>query len=120
MLEISPSAIKEIKRIQLNSTIPESKIRLAVKSGGCSGFFYALQLEDLVVADNEHQLSTSEDLKLEINTISLIIDPESWKHIQHLKIDYSEDLMGGGFRFHNPQVKNVCGCGISFTQATLN
>jgi iron-sulfur cluster assembly protein len=118
MLEISPIATKEIKRIKLNSNVPDSCLRLAVKSGGCSGFFYDLKLENLAAThDGSNELVASQDLRLEINNISIVIDPESWKYLEHLKIDYSEDLMGGGFRFHNPQVKNVCGCGISFAQA---
>ena len=32
-----------------------------------------------------------------------------------LHIDYSEDLMGGGFRFSNPNAAQTCGCGGSFS-----
>ncbi len=120
MLEISPIAAKEIKRLKLNSSIPGSLLRLKVKSGGCSGYFYDLKLENLTdthSGNNVNESVASQDLWLEIDTIAIAVDPESWKYIEHLKIDYSEDLMGGGFRFDNPQVKNVCGCGISFTQA---
>jgi iron-sulfur cluster assembly accessory protein len=123
MLEISPIAVKEIERLKSNSSTPDSFLRLAVKSGGCSGFFYDLKLENLADTqngNNANQSLASQDLWLEIGTISIVVDPKSWKYIEHLKIDYSEDLMGGGFRFHNPRVKNVCGCGISFTQANLD
>jgi iron-sulfur cluster assembly protein len=30
-------------------------------------------------------------------------------------LDYSEDLMGGGFRFHNPNAAQSCSCGNSFS-----
>jgi Fe-S cluster assembly iron-binding protein IscA len=33
-------------------------------------------------------------------------------------LDYSEDLMGGGFRFHNPNAIETCGCGNSFRLET--
>jgi iron-sulfur cluster assembly accessory protein len=112
MLELSPSAVKEIKRLKSNSNIPDSLLRLAVKSGGCSGLIYDLKLENFAATKEGNK-----ELQLEIGNISILIDMESWKCIEHLKIDYSEDLMGGGFRFHNPRVKNVCGCGISFAQA---
>jgi iron-sulfur cluster assembly accessory protein len=123
MLEISPIAAKEIERLKLNSSMPDSILRLAVKSGGCAGFFYDLKLENLAATQDDHHANesvVSEDLRLEISNISLVVNSESWKYIEHLKIDYSEDLMGGGFRFHNPKVKNVCGCGISFTQINID
>ncbi|MGB5634448.1 MAG: iron-sulfur cluster assembly accessory protein, partial [Waterburya sp.] len=55
-----------------------------------------------------------QDRKIETKGIHLIVDAQSWRYVEHLKLDYSEDLMGGGFRFYNPQIKNTCGCGISF------
>lgn len=109
MINISPTAIKEIKRIQANATLGEnSSFRLAIKSGGCSGMFYDLKLE------SEELQKSSEYHLLEIEGVSLIVDRESWKYVENLKLDYSEDLIGGGFRFNNPQVRDICGCGISF------
>ena len=109
MINISPTAIKEIKRIQANATLGKSNFfRLAIKPGGCSGMFYDLQLE------TEEPQQSDEHHLLEIEGVSLIVDRQSWKYIENLKLDYSEDLIGGGFRFNNPQVKDICGCGISF------
>ena len=48
------------------------------------------------------------------NGILVVVDGRSWNYVSALLIDYSEDLMGGGFRFHNPQAIAVCGCGNSF------
>ena len=109
MVEISPTAIREIKRLQTNRDNSARSLRLAVRSGGCSGLFYDLKFEELETA--------SSDRSLEIDGIVLKIDLESWQYIEHLKLDYSEDLMGGGFRFNNPQIKSSCGCGISFSAA---
>lgn len=119
MIHISPTAAKEIERIKLNrEKESDSSLRIAVKSGGCSGLFYDLELENAVATQAGADLSGfSKEHQLEINGISIVVDPISWKYIENLQLDYSEDLMGGGFRFHNPQVKNVCGCGISFAEA---
>ena len=57
------------------------------------------------------------DRLIQINGIELKVDSQSWKYVEHLKLDYSQDLMGGGFRFYNPQIRNICGCGISFAEA---
>lgn len=112
MLEISSSAVKEIKRIQCNQAQPDVPLKLTISSGGCSGLFYDLKLDD----PDSHDFPES-DRVIEIDQVKLVIDGDSWEHIANLRIDYSEDLMGGGFRFHNPQAKDVCGCGISFAIA---
>ncbi len=108
MVDISPSAVKEIQRIQLNRETTNSFLRLSVSPGGCSGWYYQLRLE------NTHVPTSSQEQVLEVGNITVLVDANSWKYIGDLKLDYSEDLMGGGFRFHNPKVKNICGCGISF------
>ena len=69
-------------------------------------------------AHNEtHDNSQFSDRLIQINGIELKVDSQSWKYVEHLKLDYSQDLMGGGFRFYNPQIRNICGCGISFAEA---
>ena len=112
MVEISSTALAEIDRLKRTRKMPDSFLRLSVKSGGCSGLFYNLELEN--ISENlRHQQS---DRTIEIQGIQVIVDPQSWQYIEHLQLDYSEDLMGGGFRFHNSQVKQTCGCGISFAE----
>lgn len=117
MIDISPAAVAEIRRIQLNQKDPDAYLRLAIKSGGCLGFFYDLALESSETIENKE--SRQDDYLLEVNGINCVIDPYSWKYLEFLKLDYAEDLMGGGFRFHNHQVKKTCGCGISFSVENL-
>jgi iron-sulfur cluster assembly protein len=111
MVDISPTAANEIKRLQ-SSRYLESDcfLRLTIRSGGCSGLFYVLRIESATIT-----LPTGSHV-LKIADITLVIDVDSWKYIENLRIDYSEDLMGGGFRFYNSQAENICGCGISFAQ----
>jgi iron-sulfur cluster assembly protein len=118
MVNISPSAVAEIKRIKLNRKIPDAYLRLVVKSGGCLDFFYDLQFESQVKIDRSP--TDQSDRLIEVDGINLAIDPQSWKYVESLKLDYAEDLMGGGFRFHNPQNKKTCGCGISFPKSVSN
>ncbi|MEY2830958.1 MAG: hypothetical protein RLZZ574_216 [Cyanobacteriota bacterium] len=117
MVNISPAAVAEIKRIKLNRKIPDAYLRLVVKSGGCLDFFYDLQFESKV--EIAHQTNKSDRL-IEVDGISLVVDNQSWKYVEFLKLDYAEDLMGGGFRFHNPQNQKTCGCGISFPKSVSN
>jgi iron-sulfur cluster assembly protein len=116
MIYLSPAAINEIER--LKSKQPSDVLfRLRVKSGGCADWFYDVGFETMVEFDqsDSDRIEPSTDQMLEFHDIRVVIDPESLKFINGLSIDYSEDLMGGGFRFHNPQAISTCSCGNSFS-----
>jgi len=110
MIHISKNAAQEIQRIQISHQQPDSIFRLKVKEGGCSGLFYDFQLDVSSPQETE--------LQFESNGISVVVDPNSYVYLEGTKLDYSEDLMGGGFRFENPNVASSCGCGISFSPRT--
>ena len=116
MIHISKNAAQEIKRIQLSQQKPDSTFRLTVKEGGCSGLFYVFQLETSPPEGNAPNQEAQ--LQFESNGISIVVDQKSYVHLEGIKLDYSEDLMGGGFRFQNPNVSSSCGCGISFCPST--
>lgn len=113
MIDISQAAAKEIERIKLSCEQPDSRLRLKIKSGGCSGLLYQLGLEEVETQEIE---SPSTDIYYKISGIAIVVDEKSLGYIQNLKLDYSEDLMGGGFRFQNPQAAGNCGCGLSFAK----
>ncbi|MDZ8054341.1 MAG: HesB/IscA family protein [Aulosira sp. ZfuVER01] len=104
MIQLSPSAASEILRLKLKQS-QNVLFRLAIKPGGCSGWFYDLSFDEAVKVG---------DRTFDLNGIQLVVDAESLKYIHGLTVDYSEDLMGGGFRFQNPQAIAICGCGNSF------
>lgn len=117
MVYISQSAARELERIKLSRQKPESLVRLQVKTGGCSGLFYVLNLEDpqsLPITDAELGDRLYEDWG-----VRLVVDRQSDSYLKNLKLDYSEDLMGGGFRFQNPDATQTCGCGLSFAVEPL-
>lgn len=105
MVALSPAAAREIRRLQTIRKQPDSSLRLSIKIGGCSGLYYVLDLEP------EPQAS---DRRYESNGITIVADEQSNNYLQEMQLDYSEDLMGGGFRFHNPQAIATCSCGHSF------
>ena len=111
MIEISQAAAKEITRIKSTRNKSISQIRLTVKQGGCSGLFYNLSLEPQ---------ACELDYCFESNGISVLIDSQSYGYLNGVKLDYAEDLMGGGFRFQNPNAIDSCGCGISFKEKASN
>ncbi|MBR8827643.1 MAG: iron-sulfur cluster assembly accessory protein [Gomphosphaeria aponina SAG 52.96 = DSM 107014] len=105
MIQVSEAAAKEIKRLQSSRNQENSILQIGVKTGGCSGLVYTLELKENL---------ESEGRDYQINDISIKLDAASSDSIKGLKIDYSEDLMGGSFRFQNPNASSVCSCGQSF------
>ncbi len=113
MIHISKNAAQEIKRIQHSRLQPDSSFRLIVKQGGCSGLFYIFQLE--ASSSERNSLTKETELRFESNGISIVVDQNSYVYLEGIKVDYSEDLMGGGFRFDNPNASSSCDCSISFS-----
>jgi iron-sulfur cluster assembly protein len=107
MIQLSPAATNEIERLKSKQQ-PNILFRLQVKPGGCSGWLYNISFDENI---------NIEDQVFDFNNVQLVIDQESIKYINGLTLDYSEDLMGGGFRFYNPIATATCSCGNSFTMA---
>lgn len=106
MIEISKAAIAEIVRMQTVRDRNTSKFRIGFASGGCDDFYYTIDLIDSI---------SDRDRVYEIDGVAVSIDLQQLAYFDNLKLDYSEDLMGGGFRFQNPLATSVCGCGNSFS-----
>lgn len=106
MIQLSASAATEIKRLLKKQRQQNTFFRLQVKPGGCSGLYYNMTFD---------ANTTSGDRVCDCRGISVVVDAQSWSYIGELVIDYSEDLMGGGFRFYNPHASSTCGCGNSFS-----
>jgi iron-sulfur cluster assembly protein len=110
MIEISKAAIAEITRMRTVREQPTSKFHIGFASGGCKDFYYTIDLVD----------STADHAGVqEVNGIVVSIDPHQLGYLDNLKLDYSEDLMGGGFRFQNPLATSICGCGNSFSMLAV-
>ncbi|PSB01049.1 HesB/IscA family protein [Merismopedia glauca] len=105
MIQLSQIAIKEIKRLHSKPRNSGQNLRLGVKPGGCGDFLYVLSFDSILNPD---------DITYESDGITVAVDSQSLNYIDGLTLDYSEDLMGGNFRFHNPNAASSCGCGISF------
>jgi iron-sulfur cluster assembly protein len=81
-------------------------LRLAVKTSGCSGMAYALEFAD--AADQS-------DLRFESFGVAVLVDPKSLAYLRGTEVDFVKEGLNEGFKFNNPNVKNQCGCGESFT-----
>jgi iron-sulfur cluster assembly protein len=82
----------------------EIGLRVGVRGGGCSGFQYALALDE----------KRDDDQVFDHDGIRVIVDPASLRYVEGSQVDYTESLMGSGFEVKNPNVVASCGCGSSF------
>ncbi|RMH70540.1 MAG: iron-sulfur cluster assembly accessory protein [Gemmatimonadetes bacterium] len=102
---LTPQAIQQIKKIIAEENDPNQVLRMGVKGGGCSGLSYVLQLDDY---------HPEYDQRFEVDGIPIVIDSKSILYIAGMTLDYSTEMLGGGFRFDNPNATKSCGCGTSF------
>ena len=108
-INLSETAAREIKTIITQQGLPEAetKLRVGVKGGGCSGFSYMLDLTEEPAADG--------DETLESNGIKILVDMKSYLYLNGVEIDFKDEVMGRGFVFKNPNATSSCGCGSSFS-----
>lgn len=81
-------------------------IRLGVHTSGCSGMAYVLEFADALEPD---------DQVFEGHGVKVIVDPKSLLYLDGTELDYAREGLSEGFRFNNPNVKDACGCGESFS-----
>ena len=108
MIHLSQAAIKEIGRLQASRHKTGSHFRIGVQQGGCSGLYYTLDFCEITFEG---------DRVYEDRGITILIDEKSYPYLKNLKLDFAEDLMGGSFRFQNPNATATCGCALSFSCA---
>jgi iron-sulfur cluster assembly protein len=79
---------------------------VGVKTTGCSGMAYTLEFADAINA---------EDMTFESHGVKVLVDPKSLVYIDGTELDFTREGLNEGFKFKNPNVKDECGCGESFT-----
>ncbi|OKH19248.1 HesB/IscA family protein [[Limnothrix rosea] IAM M-220] len=109
MIQITPTAAQEIKRIQRSRNATNSYLRLGLTKGGCLDFIYQFSLEKTPKEDDQQYNSRN---------IKILVSDSDKEQLQNISLDFSEDLMGGGFRFTNPNASKICNCGQSFQEET--
>jgi iron-sulfur cluster assembly protein len=86
-------------------------LRLGVKTTGCSGMAYVLEFVDQLNDEDE----VFEHRVMADNSVKIIIDPKSLVYLDGTELDFVKEGLNEGFQFNNPNVKDECGCGESFT-----
>jgi iron-sulfur cluster assembly protein len=80
-------------------------LRLGVKKTGCSGWAYVVDFADDIKPD---------DQVFEDNGVKVIVNKDNLSFLDGTEVDFRKEGLGEIFKFHNPNVKDECGCGESF------
>ena len=105
-LKISGNAVNRINELLATRENPDLKLRVFIRGGGCSGFQYGFQFDEVQQED---------DVSIEHEGVEVLVDMLSLQYLTGAEIDYQDDLLGSRFLVNNPNATTTCGCGSSFS-----
>ena len=111
-ISLTDAAISRVRHLLAAQSAPAqeqaepNRLRAFVTGGGCSGFRYCFEIDQVVDED---------DTQIQAGEHELVIDSLSLPYLINSTIDYLEDLEGARFVVKNPNAESTCGCGASFS-----
>jgi iron-sulfur cluster assembly accessory protein len=105
VVQLTASAAEEIQSLLRKTENAGKVFRVYVEQGGCSGMQYSMTFDE----------RRPDDLFAEMNGIQVLVDPFSAQYLRGAVVDFSDSLTSGGFKITNPNARQSCGCGKSFT-----
>lgn len=106
MITITDKALTQIRKLQEDNNSSAMPLRVFVQAGGCKGMSYGLMFDDQPLEEG--------DVTFDRGGVTVVVDGESVQYLQGAEIDFVDNLIGGGFKIHNPNATKTCGCGSSF------
>ncbi len=104
-LLISEAALCQIRSLTAGGE-KQTRLRITILGGGCSGFQYDVTLDEI---------SREDDIVFTREDVVLVTDDASLDLMKGALIDYAEDMMSSQFVIKNPNARSSCGCGNSFS-----
>jgi len=104
-ISMTPRAATHVRRM-LEKRGGGLGLKLGVKKTGCSGFAYALDYADETGSD---------DVVFDSQELKIVVPKQALALIDGTEVDYVSEGLNQMFRFSNPNMKEECGCGESFT-----
>jgi len=107
-IRMTQAALEEVLRLRERKG-EELFLRVGIKGGGCSGLSYTMNFDE---PDNVTPRDEAFDYE---GGFKVVVDKKSLLFLYGLELDYSDDLLGGGFKFNNPNAERSCSCETSFS-----
>jgi iron-sulfur cluster assembly protein len=105
-VEVTPAARDQVLKIMERQHKPGAALRLYVQGGGCSGLTYGMSFD--------HQ-ETGDEVAYRDGGLTVVVDRSSAPLLDGLKVDFLLGLEQSGFKIVNPNAKETCSCGKSFS-----
>ena len=105
-IHLTDRAVKKVQDLVDDEQNKELKLRVFITGGGCSGFQYGFTFDELAAED---------DTAIEVDGVTVLVDPMSFQYLAGSEVDYTEGLEGSRFVINNPNATTTCGCGSSFS-----
>ena len=106
MITLTDNAASKVAQLLESEGAAEMALRVAVKSGGCSGYSYDMYFDGEIAAD---------DVTLTFGDVKVVVDPASAPMLEGASLDFKNSLTEQGFSISNPNAQRSCGCGKSFS-----
>lgn len=105
MIQVTPAAAEQIREVLAKPKWPSTAgLRLGLRDGGCSGFFYLIDFESAPDDD---------DLVVEASGVRIFVHPLHAAYLEGSQLGWKQALVETGFVIENPNVTRACGCGES-------
>ena len=107
LISLTSNAVNQINKILSDAPKGIDSLLIGVDKSGCSGYAYKIDFA------KSCELKNFDVVKKEGATI--FIDPKASMFLIGSTMDYRKDKISTRFVFDNPNEKNTCGCGESFS-----
>lgn len=105
-IEVTPAAQAEVLKIAEKQGKPEFALRLYVQGGGCSGLTYGMTFD---------KVESGDEIAFRGAGLTVVVDHASAPLLEGVRVDYLLGLEASGFKIYNPNAKETCSCGKSFS-----
>lgn len=105
VVQLTAPAAAEVESLLQKPENAGKTLRVFVEQGGCSGMQYSMIFDE----------PRPDDLSAQMHGVSVLVDPFSAQYLRGAVVDFSDSLTSGGFKISNPNARQSCGCGKSFT-----
>ncbi|MGB1090812.1 MAG: HesB/IscA family protein [Oceanobacter sp.] len=105
-VSMTDAAIRHVRKMLAKNT-EKKGIRLAVKKSGCSGFKYNVEFVEQA-EDGDQSIQVADD-------VTLFVAEDAKAYVRGTEIDFAKEGVNSTIVFNNPNAKDLCGCGESFS-----
>ena len=103
---VTPSAQDQVLKVMERQGKPGTALRLFVQGGGCSGLSYGMTFD---------QQESGDEVAFEGERLKVVVDKASAPLLDGVTVDFLMSLEESGFKIFNPNAKQTCSCGKSFS-----